>query len=606
MRCAGFRRLTDQRGVIGILGVGMYSAIVVVIAAAMVTTSVINYRISNQRVGSVQSLYHAESGTEDALLQMKRNASYGSTSTTLTTTFSDTDRVETVVETVSTESCESAKQVTASGFVRDLVRRIQVSNCPIPSVEADFAYALQAGAGGIHMNNNAIIHGSSYSNGDHVGNNGAQVTGDVWVAGGAALEATPEHVPSDPLEFVFGRSTNPDVIDVAQRFKPDTSASDKLIKVGLLVRKFGNPANATVRIVRDAGGEPSGDQVASGTLSATSVGNTLQYIQVSLSNPPTLDGGQDYWIVIDTSGSPSNYWAWGGQDGYPDGHGMFSDRWRSNGNHDWEDADLDFGFKAFMGSPPTRAERLEIGGDVHAHEIKDLAVTGDAYYQVDDGSSVGGTRFPDSEDPPQKDLPITEANLVDFKNQAAAGATHTGDYTIPLGQTRTIGPMKIEGNLNVENGATLIMTGTIWTTGTILFSNNVNILLHPDYGGSSGAIVADGQVTISNNVEFEGSGDPNSFLLLATSDASGNAIHSSNNSDSIVLAAPFGTIQISNNGGANALTAQRLQLNNNATITYLTGLADIDFSAGPGGSFSAGGWQEVVCDTADGPCQPAT
>lgn len=597
------RLLADQRGVIGLLGVALYSAITVVIGATMVTTSVINYRISNQRVGSVQSLYNAESGTEDALLQIKRDATYGSSTTTLETAFDDDERVETVIETAATQSCGSAKRVTASGFVEDLVRRIQVSNCPTPSVDADFAYALQAGAGGIQMQNNAIIYGSTYSNGDHAGQNNARVTGDVWVAGGATATATPQHDPANPTEFQFGKSSSPNVIDIAQAFVADTAQSNKLAKVSLKIRKFGSPSNATVRIVTDSGNKPSASQVASGTLNAGSVGSTLQFIDVSMSAPPTLTNGQKYWIVIDTASSSTNYWAWaaGVDSGYAAGKGMTSSQWRSSGSMTWSDAAKDFGFKAFMGSPPTSVSGIDINGNAHANTLNNVDIDGDAYFQVNNGSSIGGTAHPGSEDPPQRDLPITDANLTDFKNQAASGSTYTGDYTVPLGQTRTLGPTKVVGNLNVSTNATLILTGTVWATGSITFSNNADIELDPGYGSGSGAIVGDGPVNIQNNVNFQGSGAANSYLLLATS---GSPLNVANNADSIILAAPNGTIIFQNNAGANALAANRLELSNNATVTYLTGLADIQFSSGPGGSFSAGGWHEVVCDSTDGPCQP--
>lgn len=595
----------DQSGVVGVLGVLIFSSIIVVIGAAMVATSVLSFQQSQQRVDSTQSIVNAESGVEDGLLQVKRDPAFGSSNTVIETVFDDRNRAEYVVGTADSESCQSARQITSSGFLDTLVRRIQVDNCPQPSVDADFSYALQAGAGGIVMQNNAVIYGSTYSNGNHFGQNNALVTGDVWVAGGAAAAATPQNDPVNPTEFQFGKSSNSNVIDVAQSFVADTSESSKLVKVELKVRKFGNPSNATVRIVRDSGGEPSGSQVANGTLNASAVGNTLQFIGVSMSNPPTLNDGQKYWIVIDTSSSGSNYWAWGADadSSYPDGKGMTSNRWRWNGNHDWSNAGADFAFKAFMGSPPTYVSGIDIGGHAHANALNNVDIEGDAYFQVNNGSSIGGTAYPGSEDPPQKDLPITEANLIDFKNQAANGGAYSGDYTVPLGQTRTLGPVKIEGNLNVQGNATLIMSGTIWVTGSIAFQNNADIKLDPGYTSNSGAIVGDGPVNIQNNVDFFGSGTEGSYLLLATT---GNPLNVANNADSIILAAPNGTIIFQNNAGANALAANRLELSNNATVTYLTGLADVHFSSGPGGSFAAGGWREVVCDSTEGQCQPVT
>ena len=270
----------------------------------------------------------ADLGAEDALLQIKRNANYGATSASLTTTFDSTNRVETVTETVSTPQCQSAKQVTASGYASDLVRRVRLNNCPAPSVDASFVYALQAGANGIFMNNNATIYGTTYSNGNHTGGNNSRVTGDAWVAGGPAGVASPQFEPPGNGEISFGHSGNPDRIDVAQSFVADTSNSTKLVKVSLKVRKQGTPANATVRIVTDNNNKPSGSQVASGTLNAASVGSSPAFIDVSMTTPPDLTNGQKYWIVIDASSSSSNYWAWVNGEGYGNGKSMKSPQWR--------------------------------------------------------------------------------------------------------------------------------------------------------------------------------------------------------------------------------------------------------------------------------------
>ncbi|HEY8108820.1 MAG TPA: choice-of-anchor R domain-containing protein [Patescibacteria group bacterium] len=600
------QHLRGQSGVIGILAVLIFSALIVVIGSAMVATSVLTFQQSQERIDSTQSIVDAESGVEDGLLQVRRNPNFGANDATVSMSFDTRNRTEYTISTVDTQSCQDARRVTASGFLDTLVRRVQVDNCPQPSVDADFVYALQAGSGGIDMSNNSRIIGSTYSNGNHTGGNGASVTGDVWVAGAAAPNPTPQYDPATVTDFLFGSSTNPNAIDVAQSFAADTTQSNKLVKVALKVKKIGNPANATVRIVTDNSNQPSATQVASGTLNASSVGSALQFIDVSLSTPPTLANGQKYWIVVDASSSGSNYWSWGIADdnGYPGGSGKNSDRWRSSGAMSWYPVGKDFAFKAFMGSPPTYAQSLTVGGDVHANTITSLSVAKDAYFQTNNGSTVAGSNFPGSQDPPQRDLPITDANINDFKTQGTSGGTQTGDVTVPLGSTATMGPLKINGDLVVENNATLRITGTLYVTGTMLFSNNAKIILDPGYGSDSGVIVSDGAITISNNVTFTGSGSANSFLLLGTTSTSDAAIDVSNNATNIILAAPNGTIRLHNNAGANALTANRLMLDNNAVVTYVSGLADIHFTNGPGGSFAANGWREIVCDTDSGPCTP--
>ena len=54
-----------------------------------------------------------------------------------------------------------------------------------------------------------------------------------------------------------------------------------------------------------------------------------------------------------------------------------------------------------------------------------------------------------------------------------------------------------------------------------------------------------------------------------------------------------GTIDVSNNGTAKALTGYNVNLNNNAVITYDSGLANANFVSGPSGSWSIYSWKEV-------------
>lgn len=581
-------RLRDQRGVIGLLTVLTYSAIILVIGSTMVASAAISYQISNKRITSTQSIYHAESGAEDALLQIKRDASYGSSLTTLTTTFDANNRVDTEVDTVGGQGCSTAKQVTAAGFVKQQVRKIQLTNCPQPSPNIDFVYALQAGAGGINMNNNAVVNGTTYSNGNHTAGNNALVTGDAWVAGGAAADASPVFDPESVTDHNVGRNpTN----DVAQSFTaPD---NEKIIKFSLKVKKVGSPGNATVRLTADNANKPSTSTLASGTLTASTVGSGYSFIDVSMSTNPNLTSGTKYWVVIDGGANNSNYYQWASNNSYASHEAKYSSNF-SGGT--WTAANTDMAFKVWTGGLPTSISGLTIGGHAHANTLTNDAISGDAYYQTKTGGSVGGTSYPGSADPPTRDLPVTEANVNDFKALASAGTIWNGDYTVSGGQSAIIGPMKITGNLLVDNNATLTMTGTVWVVGNATFNNNATLRLDPGYGPDSGAIVTDGIFTLNNNVIVQGSGNLDSFVMgISTSNAS-NAITIYNNATSIILATINGTIYINNNGGANAISAYRLNLENNATVTYLSGLADTQFSAGPGGSFQAGGWQEVVLD----------
>ncbi|MEK7120909.1 MAG: hypothetical protein AAB840_02355, partial [Patescibacteria group bacterium] len=127
------------------------------------------------------------------------------------------------------------------------------------------------------------------------------------------------------------------------------------------------------------------------------------------------------------------------------------------------------------------------------------------------------------------------------------------------------------------------------------------IALDPSYTTTGGIIVADGYIDLSNNVVFSGSGVVGSYiLLLTTSDCAGGvtcggnyAIAVENNVEAAILNAQKGTINIANNVEINAATAKTIRMENNATVTYLSGLADLSFSSGPSGGYEIKSWAEV-------------
>ena len=88
-------------------------------------------------------------------------------------------------------------------------------------------------------------------------------------------------------------------------------------------------------------------------------------------------------------------------------------------------------------------------------------------------------------------LPFDDPALIQgWKDTAAAGGTITGDYTVPAFTTVSLGRKKITGNLLVDNGATLVVTGTLWVVGNIDVKNDADVHLDAGYGSTSGIIVA--------------------------------------------------------------------------------------------------------------------
>ena len=88
---------------------------------------------------------------------------------------------------------------------------------------------------------------------------------------------------------------------------------------------------------------------------------------------------------------------------------------------------------------------------------------------------------------------------------------------------------------------------------------------------------------------FNGSGTEGSYVLVLTTnpslDTASPAMTLSNNSDNSIFYASDGMISVSNNAVLKEVTAFKLYLQNNASVQYESGLADVNFSSGPGGSW---------------------
>ncbi|MES2315657.1 MAG: hypothetical protein V4486_02895 [Patescibacteria group bacterium] len=237
-------------------------------------------------------------------------------------------------------------------------------------------------------------------------------------------------------------------------------------------------------------------------------------------------------------------------------------------------------------------------GDAYAHNVNGTTVTGNMYCQ----SGSGNNKPCDTSrtDPPLQNLPIPDASISKWENDATLGGTTNGSVTVS--SATTIGPRKIVGNLTINS--TLTMAGTIYVTGNITFGIGGVLKLDSSYGATSGIIISDGYITISNNTLFQDSGTAGSFILLlsnSTCDASvtgspcfsNNAIDVSNNSNISIVNAQKGTVYFSNNATVKESVGNKIELKNNVGISYGSGIINIGFTSGPSGSWLINDWKEV-------------
>jgi len=570
----------SQSGFAALLSTMIVMTIVLIVIAGLSLVTLMEQKISANVVHSAQAYYAAESGIEDSLYRLIKGKDY-----------STTNNLPVGAGNVAVTISESAgqKNILAEGQKSDRFRKLQIK-LNTGGQDTSFYYGVQVGEGGLIMDNNSRVQGSIYSNGSIQGSQGATITGDAWVAN---VSLSPDQQSlSNNSNLILGQSSP--IIDAAQSFTP--SASNNLIKVSLLLKKYGAPTNKTVRILSDNDNRPSKNMVTSnsyGTLTASQINDSAySWIDVNLNAPTPVTSGTKYWILIDSSLDEDNYLFWGedAAGGYNGGTGQYSPNW-SAGSPVWTDTNQDLAFKVWLGQPNNFLDWVVIGANAHANTINHSTITGNAYFQTIANSTVTGTQYPNSADPAPASLPLSEASIEGWKAQAEEGGILNEDYILDGGAVASLGPQKIVGDLTISNGADLTITGTIFVTGNISIFNNAKVRLGANYSTNSGLLVTDGTVNVANGCVFYGSSDNTYLLVLSTK--SGQAINISNNSQTALFYAANGAIDVSNNAILKELTGYQIHLNNGAEVIYESGLASVLFSSGVSGSWQITRWEEV-------------
>ncbi len=246
-------------------------------------------------------------------------------------------------------------------------------------------------------------------------------------------------------------------------------------------------------------------------------------------------------------------------------------------------------------------KRTNITGNSSSHSMtgtpSNCSVGGSAAYNTISGCTItGAITTPNPSVPVDQAVqpfPIADDDILAWQQDAVDGGILSSSQTI--NGTVSLGPKKIQGNLTVTNGSTLIIRGTLWVTGQVRLSNGSTVKLDTGYGSASGIIIAGvqgdtaaGYIDINNIAQILGSGTAGSFTIMISlrNNISSPAIQVANNATGAILYAPQGLAEVVNNAQLKEITAYKLHLNNNADIVYDSGLANTNFSSGPGA-----GWE---------------
>lgn len=188
-------------------------------------------------------------------------------------------------------------------------------------------------------------------------------------------------------------------------------------------------------------------------------------------------------------------------------------------------------------------------------------------------------------------LPITGSQIEDWKQEAADGGT-IGTYTKTSG-VHSLGPVKIDGNLTIE-GAELIITGTIWVTGTTTIRNpSTRVHLASSYESASGVIIGDNLISLQEGSVSSGSGEPGSYLMYISTSPSDPAISIGQDTAVDILYSNTGWISIEQSTNMRSANAYGIHVANNSGLVYEIGVESAFFTSGPGGGWLVTSWREI-------------
>ena len=244
-------------------------------------------------------------------------------------------------------------------------------------------------------------------------------------------------------------------------------------------------------------------------------------------------------------------------------------------------------------------------GDAWAYKVLGANVAGNLYCQLPatypTGSYNNKACNTSKGIPPAQSMPFTEDNITAWKNAASLGGTITGATNCHGGYSggnctvdyagATFGPGKITGNLTVNGGGTLTLTGTLWVVGTVTVTGGGKIKLPANYALNSETIISDNTVSINGGGSL-GSGNPNSYLFIVSTSNSSNAINVTGGAGAIAVDAQNGTVNLSGSASLNAVIGKNITATGGSIITYQQGLASPSFQSGPSGSWVVGSWGE--------------
>lgn len=233
---------------------------------------------------------------------------------------------------------------------------------------------------------------------------------------------------------------------------------------------------------------------------------------------------------------------------------------------------------AYVSKPGGRVFNCTMFADAYADNIISTNMNyNDVYYsQATTGTFNIGVSYPNSPTPVDIDLPSVE--LDKWRTSAAAGGTLTGNQQ-PVNGSH-LGPIKINGNLRLQENVKVTVDGPIWVNGNIQMDQGSAFYLNQNFDRNSTVILADsetdpstfGRITVLNGAVISGSTDERSFIvMIATSTAQSYttpAMTIANGAGGSLFLAPLGAVRVVNNASTTTVAGHTVYVDQNGIVDF--------------------------------------
>lgn len=226
--------------------------------------------------------------------------------------------------------------------------------------------------------------------------------------------------------------------------------------------------------------------------------------------------------------------------------------------------------------------------DAWAGELLQCLVGEDRISPLTPASSCTGGNYVVTNAP----APATLATIdVDYwKSLAEAGGVINGNCIVGggaadcTGGTNTLGPVRINGDLTLEQNRTLTINGALWVDGDIIFSSNNDVIVGEPWNKQTAVVIVSsstqpsvkGKVITSSNVDFLRNSQDAGIIVISqntSQDCAAPAIDISSNTKTVVFIAIDGCVNVGANSAMAGILGYKVHIERNSTIEFDPSLA---------------------------------